>query len=146
MHTAALVLLGAVVAGWMLQLYVSYRQATAFNADVRALRSQGTVTVGAGGRRYRGGRAFVALAVDERGVVADALCLSGMTTFARGKALPGVLGVKASRLRGDADLPGLTTAQREAAREAATLLGQARRAAPTDLGNTVPGALQRAGG
>lgn len=162
MHTTALVLLGAVVAGWAVQLYFTYRQSMAFNADVRALRPKGTVTVGAGGRRYRGGRAFVALAVDDRGVVADALCLSGFTTFARGKALPGVLGVKVSTLRGDADVPGLSKAQREAARQAATLLrearqrsdarrpGQARPAghatSPTNLGNTVPGALQRAGG
>lgn len=156
MHTTALVLLGAVVAGWAVQLYFTYRQSMAFNADVRALRPKGTVTVGAGGRRYRGGRAFVALAVDERGVVADALCLSGFTTFARGQALPAVLGVKVSTLRGDADVPGLSKAQREATRQAATLLREARRArqarpaghvtTPATLGNTVPGALQRAGG
>jgi DNA-binding transcriptional regulator of glucitol operon len=156
MHTTALVLLGAVVAGWTVQLYFTYRQSMAFTADVRALRPKGTVSVGAGGRRYRGGRAFVAIAVDERGVVVDALCLSGFTTFARGKALPAVLGMKASKLRGDADVPDLSKAQREAARQAATLLREARQArqarpvgpatTPTNLGNTVPGALQRAGG
>ncbi len=146
MHTTALVLLGAVVAGWGVQLYVSYRQATAFNDDVRALRSKGTVTVGAGGRRYRGGRAFVALAVDERGVVADAICLSGLTTFARGKALPPVLDVRAGKLRGDSEIPGLTRAQRDAARQAATLLHEARLTHGTPLGTPVPGALQRAAG
>ena len=46
--TTALVLLGAVVAGWTVQLYFTYRQSMAFNADVRALRSEGTVSVGAG--------------------------------------------------------------------------------------------------
>ena len=50
--------IAAVVAGWMVQLYLTYQQSAAFNRAVTALRKQGTVSVGAGGRRYRGGRSI----------------------------------------------------------------------------------------
>lgn len=119
-----MILLAAVVAGWLLQLWLTYRQSMTFNDDVRRLRHSGTVSVGAGGRRYRGGRAFVALAFDERGVVADAIQLKGFTTFARSRRFTEVLGLKASQLRGDRDVPGLSAKQREAARQAAELLRQ----------------------
>ncbi|HET7431484.1 MAG TPA: transcriptional regulator GutM [Nocardioides sp.] len=119
-------LIVAVVAGWMVQLYVTYRQATAFNAEVRKLRAQGTVSVGAGGTRYRGGRAFVAIAVDEHDVVADAITLQGFTTFARARALPALRGQRVSRLGGESEVPDVSHKQREAARQAATLFVQAR--------------------
>lgn len=119
--------IAAVVAGWMVQLYVTYQQATAFNAKVKKLRVQGTVSVGAGGKRYRGGRAFVALAIDEnKDMVVDALTLQGLTTFARGRALPALRGQRVSRLGGDHEVPGLSRQQREAARQAATLFLEAR--------------------
>jgi glucitol operon activator protein len=119
-------LIAAVVAGWLVQLYVTYQQATAFNARVRALRSHGTVSVGAGGRRYRGGRAYVALALDDKGVVTKALTLQGMTTFARSRELPALHGQRVSRLGGKNDVPGLSRQQREAARQAAALFLEAR--------------------
>lgn len=127
--TSAIVLLGAVVAGWMVQLYLTYQQSTAFNRQVTALRKEGTVSVGAAGRRYRGGRAFVAIAVDDHGVVRNAVSLSGWTTFARGRPVPELFDVKVSRLRGDARIVGLSAQQRDAARQAADLL-QNRRTAP----------------
>src|SRR5688572_16483281 len=113
-----LLLLAAVVAGWLVQLWLTYCQSMSFNDDVRRLRHSGTVSVGSGGRRYRGGRAFVALAFDERGVVADAIQLQGFTTFARSRRFTEVLGLKAGQLRGDRDVPGLSTKQREAVRQA----------------------------
>jgi DNA-binding transcriptional regulator of glucitol operon len=114
-------LLAAVVAGWAVQLYLTYRQSMAFNAEVHQLRSSGTVSVGVGGRRYRGGRAYVALAVDEAGVVRDSLSLKGFTTFARGQALPPLSGVRLNVVRGDREIAGLSRSQREAARQAAEL-------------------------
>jgi DNA-binding transcriptional regulator of glucitol operon len=128
-----LLLLAAVVAGWLVQLWLTYRQSMSFNDDVRRLRPSGTVSVGSGGRRYRGGRAFVALAFDERGVVVDAIQLQGFTTFARSQRFTEVLGLKASQLRGDRDVPGLSTKQRDAARQAAELL---RRPATTTTTTT----------
>jgi|1185.fasta_scaffold920957_1 DNA-binding transcriptional regulator of glucitol operon len=136
-------LIGAVVAGWMAQLYMTYQQATAFNAQVLKLRTRGTVSVGAGGRRYRGGRAFVAMAIDDKNVVVDAITLKGFTTFARGRALPALVGQRVSRLGGENDVPDLSRQQREAARQAATLFleagngsRQSRRAGKGVVGTT----------
>jgi glucitol operon activator protein len=120
----AFVLLAAVVAGWLVQMYLTYQQSMAFNDQVRRLRRSGTVSVGVAGKRYRGGRAYVALAVDDHAIVRDALTLSGWTTFARGKALPGLVGAKVNQVQGDRDYPGLTSQQREAARQAVALLEQ----------------------
>jgi DNA-binding transcriptional regulator of glucitol operon len=114
-------LLAAVVAGWAVQLWMTYRQSMAFNTEVRKLRASGTVSVGAGGRRYRGGRAFVALAVDDEGGVRDSLCLKGFTTFAKGQPLPAVRGIRLNVVRGDREIAGLSRSQREAARQAAEL-------------------------
>ncbi len=115
-------LLLAVVLGWTFQLFLTYRQSMAFNSDARAMRRSGTVSVGAGGKRYRGGRAFVAIAVDEQGVVRDAISLRGFTTFARARTLPALIGMRVNKVKGDRDIPGLGRQQREAARQAATLM------------------------
>ena len=120
-------LLGAVVAGWMVQLYLSYRQSQDFMTQVRGLRDRGKVSIGLGGRRYLGGRAYIAIAVDDHGKVADALTLSGFTTFARGRKVPSLLGVKVNQLKGDREIPGLTKPQRLAARQAAELFKAATR-------------------
>ena len=114
-------LIAAIVAGWMVQMYLTFQQSMSFNQQVIALRRQGTVSVGVAGRRYRGGRAFVALALDEQGVVRDALTLSGWTTFARARPLPALVGVRARRISSDQRLPGLNARQHEAARQAVDL-------------------------
>jgi glucitol operon activator protein len=113
--------IAALVGGWMVQMYLTYQQSIAFNRQVTALRRQGLVSVGVGGRRYRGGRAFVALALDQQGVVRDALTLSGWTTFSRGRRLDALVGVKASRIRAGKALPQLTSPQLEAAQQAVDL-------------------------
>lgn len=120
------IIIGALVAGWLVQIFFTYRQSMAFNDDVRRLRTSGTVSVGVGGNRYKGRRSFVAVAVDDAGVVRDAITLGGLTTFARAKPLPGVLGVKVSVLRGDRALPHVSSSQRLAARQAAELYDAAR--------------------
>ena len=112
----------------MVQLYFTYRQSMAFNACVGGLRADGMVTVGVAGRRYRGGRAFVALAVDDHGIIRNAVSLSGFTTLARGRPLPGLFDVKVSQVRGDRTFPDVTPQQREAARQAARLLRDHRAA------------------
>jgi glucitol operon activator protein len=123
-------LLLAVVGGWMVQLYFTYRQSVAFMADVRKLRQAGTVSIGIGGKRYRGGRAYVAIAVKD-GVVQDALTLSGWTTFARARHLPDLIDWKVSQVKGDREIPGLSTQQRVAARQAADLLKREGSPTPT---------------
>ena len=124
--TTACILLAAVVAGWIPQLYLTYQQSMAFNDAVRRLRCSRTVSVGVAGNRYRGGRAFVAIAVDEHGVVRDAITLSGFTTFARAKPLPALFDVKLSVVRGERDIPHTSRQQRQAARQAAELYREAR--------------------
>ncbi len=124
-------LLAVVVAGWLVQLYLTYKQSVAFMADVRSLRKSGTVSIGIDGKRYRGGRAYVAIAVKD-GIVQDALTLSGWTTFARGRPLPDLVGWKVSQVRGDREIPGLTTQQRGAARQAVTLLKEEGSRTPTN--------------
>lgn len=116
-----MLLIVAVVAGWMVQMYLTYQQGMAFNRQVLALRRQGTVSVGVAGKRYRGGRAYVAIAVDGHGIVRDALTLTGFTTMARGKPLPGVFDIETSRILSDEPLPGLSKTQHDAARQAVDL-------------------------
>ena len=111
-------LIVAVVAGSLVQAYFTYRQSMAFNKQVMTLRNQGTVSVGVAGKRYRGGRAYVAMAIDEHGIVRDALTLTGWTTFSRGKRLDGLVGLKTNRIVDTLPLPGLTKQQQEAARQA----------------------------
>jgi len=131
--TTPFILLAAVVLGWIVQAYLTYQQSMAFNDQVRTLRRSGTVSVGVAGNRYRGGRAYVAVAVDETKVVRDALTLSGWTTFARGRSLPGLVGAKVNQVKGDRDFPGLSKQQREAARQAVTLLQQGGGRASSEL-------------
>jgi DNA-binding transcriptional regulator of glucitol operon len=114
-----LLILSTVVVGWIFQLYLSYRQGVAFTTDARTLRAAGTVSIGVGGNRYRGGRAYVAIAFDDRGIVRDAISLSGWTTFARAKALPQIVGLRLNVLRGERDIDGVSSPQRKAARQAA---------------------------
>lgn len=85
-------LLLVIAAMWASQLALAYMQAKRFQADLSGLRKQGTVAVGMGGRRYRGGRAFVALTVDENEIVQDGLVLKGFTVFAKSRQLTNYIG------------------------------------------------------
>ncbi len=64
----------------------------------------------------------MAIAVDDRGLVRNAVTLQGFTTFARSRPLPALFDVKVAKVRGDRSIDGLSPQQREAARQAATLL------------------------
>lgn len=124
--SSTLLILAAVVGGWVVQLYLSYQQSMAFNRQVLRLRRSGTVSVGLGGKRYRGGRAYVAIAVDDHGIVRDAISLRGFTTFARPRPTPPLFDLKVNAVRGERDIPQLSRQQREAARQAALLFKQGR--------------------
>jgi hypothetical protein len=58
------------------------------------------------------------MAIDEHGIVRDALTLSGWTTFSRGKRLDGLVGLRTNRIVDTVPLPGLKKQQQEAARQA----------------------------
>ena len=70
---------------WAIQLFFAWRQAQQFQKQLSTLRKEGIVAIGLGGKRYRGGRAYVALVANEGGVVQDGLLLTGMTVIAKGK-------------------------------------------------------------
>ncbi|TRZ88341.1 MAG: hypothetical protein D4R83_00380 [Streptomycetaceae bacterium] len=85
-------LLLVIAAMWASQLFMAFMQAKRFQADLKSMRMQGTSAVGMGGKRYRGGRAFVALAADENGIIKDGLVLKGLTVFANSKKLTNYTG------------------------------------------------------
>jgi DNA-binding transcriptional regulator of glucitol operon len=70
---------------WAIQLFFAWRQAQQFQKQMAVLRKEGIVAIGLGGKRYRGGRAYVALVADESGTVSNGLILTGMTVMAKGK-------------------------------------------------------------
>lgn len=97
------VMLGAL---WLLQLGLAWRQAMRFHKQVTALRTGGTlVSIGMGRTRFR--KVYVALAVDENGVVTSALTLSGRTVFAIGKADERLVGLRAAAVAKGRLLPEL---------------------------------------
>jgi DNA-binding transcriptional regulator of glucitol operon len=97
-----------IAAMWAAQLALAYMQAKRFQADLSGLRKLGTVAVGMGGRRYRGGRAFVALTVDGDEIVQDGLVLKGFTVFAKSRKLNNYIGFS---------LDDILSGQREGANE-----------------------------
>ena len=125
----------ALAALWLVQLWLTWGQAKRFMGDVRRLRQLGTVAIGMGGRRYRGGRAFVALATKGDGTVVDALVLSGLTVRARAKELPDLIGADLQELAAGGAPAHLRQKIRDAAAQAAgTLLADAARPAESTDG------------
>jgi len=124
-------ILAAVVAGWVLQMFLSYRQGRSFRSETELMRPYGQITVGVGGSRYRGGRAFVALAVDASGHVRAGRVLRGWTTFARSRPLDAAVGKSLKRLAAQAPISDLDAPVRDACRQAAELLITARRSGAT---------------
>jgi DNA-binding transcriptional regulator of glucitol operon len=116
--------LGAVVIGMVLQIYTTYRQTAAFSAAVRDLRTHGNISIGGAGKRYRGGKAFVAIAADANGRVTKAISLSGWTTLARPRELTSVKGLTLARLRGNGSVPAIDPRVRDALQHAAETLNK----------------------
>ncbi|MBA2559320.1 MAG: transcriptional regulator GutM [Propionibacteriales bacterium] len=117
-----LLLFGAVVAGLLVQAFLTLRQTSAFSTAVRGLRRHGSVAVGGAGKRYRGGTAFVAIAADDTGRVTKAISLTGWTTLARPRPLPNVEGLRLSQLRDDEPIHAVDPRARSALQNAAQTL------------------------
>lgn len=120
--TELALIFGALVALWLLQMFFTWQQAQRFMGAVRSLRQSGTVAIGMGGRRYRGGRAFVALARKDDGPVVGALSLSGITTLSKPKELPVLVGMDLGVLAAGGAPESLAPKFREAAVMAAKTL------------------------
>lgn len=106
---------------WVFQLVLTYKQAMRFNDTLKPLRAQGRTVVGMGGKRYRGGRAFVAIA-EKEGIVVDARVMTGFTVFAAPKPCPELIGLSLTRLSQDGDIPGVSKKVKLAAQMAADTL------------------------
>lgn len=106
---------------WVVQLFLTYRQAMRFNDTLKPLRQQGRTAIGMGGKRYRGGRAFVAIA-EKEGIVVDARMMTGFTVFAAPKPCPELIGLSLTRLAEDGDIPGMSKKVKLAAQMAANTL------------------------
>jgi DNA-binding transcriptional regulator of glucitol operon len=97
---------GALALAWALQLWLTARQAKAFMETSRKMRREGRVSIGLGGKRWKGGRYYLALAFDDRDRVISAMALHGVTTFARPKPAEAFIGQTAKTLAGPRDIPG----------------------------------------
>ena len=106
---------------WFAQLILTYKQAMRFNDSLKELRTQGESAIGMGGKRYRGGRAFVAIA-RQGDTVVDARVMTGFTVFAGPKPFPALKGLSLTELAGDGDIAGLNRKVRSAAQMAASTL------------------------
>ncbi len=108
---------------WASQLALAYMQAKNFQKDIKRLRKMGMVATGMGGKRYRGGRAFVALAADENNIVQDGLVLRGFTVFTKSKPLPKYKGFSLDEIiSGTRVVEGEPQKVMDAAKHAAQLL------------------------
>jgi DNA-binding transcriptional regulator of glucitol operon len=110
---------------WVFQLYLAVKQSRRFSDALKEIRTPGTTTtVGMGGYRYRGGRAFVALAQKD-GVVTGARVLTGLTVFANAKPFNEPVGRQLTDLVEGKGLEGMKKKFVEATKMAAkTLLDQ----------------------
>jgi DNA-binding transcriptional regulator of glucitol operon len=120
--TLVLSMLGAISLGMVVQMFLTYKQTKAFSGAVRELKQHGTVSVGGGGKRYRGGRAFVAIAADPAGRVTRAVTLTGWTTFARPSRLSSAEGMRLGQLRRESPIPTIRPRERAALQQAAQTL------------------------
>jgi glucitol operon activator protein len=120
--TTVITLIGAIAGGMVVQMFLTIKQTNAFTKSVRDLRKQGTVSIGGGGKRYRGGKAFVAIAADDNGRVTKAVSMSGWTTFARPTELHHVQGLRLTQLRSDEPIPLIGSRERSALQNAAETL------------------------
>ena len=122
--TTALILLGAAAAGMIVQAIFAFKQTSAFSAAVRELRRHGSVAVGGAGKRYRGGKAFVAIASDPQGRVTKAISLTGWTTFARPTEVWAVQGMSLASLQRDEPIPSVDLRAQSAFKNAAQTLNR----------------------
>lgn len=99
--TGAAVLVVAMAALWALQMYLAYRQARAFMAQVRQLRTRGRTAVGVSSHSRMRRRTYVALAADADDRVVDAIELSGLTVFARPRPAVALRGRRLTDLQTD---------------------------------------------
>jgi DNA-binding transcriptional regulator of glucitol operon len=122
-----LVVAGLVVAAWIVQIVLSYRQAIEFAHRIAEMRRLGKVAVGLGRGRLRSRvYAVVAVGADER--VMGAEVLRGWSTLSKSKPIAGLPGLPYERLCATAAVADLDKALQDALCQVVTTLGEARAA------------------
>lgn len=86
------ILIGVIVAMWIAQMVLGYRQAIKVSRRIADLRRQGTVAVGMGRGRFRR-RTYAIVAVDRADRIIEAEALRGWTTVATPKPIPELRGL-----------------------------------------------------
>lgn len=85
------VIVGLVGALWALQMFLAYRQAQAFMAEVKRLRGSGETAIGVSTFNRMRRRTYAAIAAVDDTVV-DAIRLSGLSVWARPRPAPQLVG------------------------------------------------------
>ncbi|MCL4299387.1 MAG: transcriptional regulator [Anaerolineae bacterium] len=93
------------VALWLIQFGLAYRQMRHFYQRMITLRRSGLTAVGLSGNRYKG-RAYAVLTIDEDDRIIHAEQFSGWTVFAQLKPIPQLIGMSLQELlNNEAGLP-----------------------------------------
>jgi len=124
-----------IAAMWVFQLYFAAKQSMRFSKSLREIRALGRTAVGLGGFRYRGGRAFVALA-ERDGVVVGAKLLVGWTVFASPVDFPELVGRRLVDLAAGQGMDTLRKKEQAAAKMAAEVLLKEEKLNESDTGHT----------
>lgn len=96
-----------VAAMWGFQLYLTVKQSQRFQERIKEIRTPGTTTaIGLGGFRYRGGRAYVALAQKD-GVITGARVMAGISVLSSPKPFPLLEGRLVKDLMKVENMPGI---------------------------------------
>lgn len=91
------VLAGLIIAAWIVQIVLSYRQAIEFAHRIAEMRRAGKVAVGLGRGRFRS-RVYAVVAVGRDDRVVGAEVLRGWTTLSKPKPIAGLPGLPYERL------------------------------------------------
>lgn len=93
------------VALWLIQFGLAYRQMRHFYQRMITLRRSGLTAVGLSGNRYKG-RAYAVLTIDEDDRIIHAEQFSGWTVFAQLRPIPQLIGMSLQELlNNEAGLP-----------------------------------------
>ncbi|CDL85292.1 transcriptional regulator GutM [Xenorhabdus szentirmaii] len=104
------------VIAWLGQIFLGWYQVKSFNHALVHLADSGRVGIGRSNRHFKS-RVIIAIAVDEKGTIASAIIMEGITVFARPKVLPELWGKLVNDLEPDLIFPD-SIACREALRMA----------------------------
>lgn len=119
------VIIGLIVAAWLVQIVLSYRQAMEFAHKVADMRRLGRVVVGLGRGRLRS-RVYAVVAVGHDDRVVAAEVLRGWSTLSKPKSILGLPGLPYERLCDTPAVADLERSLRDALCQVVTTLREDR--------------------